>query len=77
MIVSGFALEAAHLRCRVYVEWVPTKANVADGVSRMGELDPWCAGRGLQVERLRLPRWLPHLGANLALWREVFGNRPE
>ena len=44
-----------HLRCRVWIEWVPSEANPADKLSREG-LAPFVPSSG-EVDTMVLPSW--------------------
>ena len=38
-LTNSYHLAVAHLECKVWLEWVPSKANVADLPSRDGDLE--------------------------------------
>jgi len=48
-VVTTIHLILARLDCSWWVEWVPSALNCADGPSRDGKLDPWCARHGIKV----------------------------
>ena len=45
------------LDCSLYWEWIPSKSNWADDISRLGWADPWCGAHGFQV----FPSSFPHV----------------
>ena len=45
------------LNSRVWIEWVDTKANPADGLSRSGLLDEWTQRQGWSLSIGSLPNW--------------------
>ena len=45
-IAAASQLLFLQLQTRVWWEWVDTKSNPADGLSRAGTLDAWTAGQG-------------------------------
>ena len=47
----------AELRCRVWIEWINTKSNPSDGLSRLGLTDPWTLKQGWHLVQGRLPAW--------------------
>ena len=47
------------LDCTLYWEWIPSKSNWADDISRLGWADPWPRANGFLI----LPSSFPH-----ALW---------
>ena len=47
----------AALQTRVWFEWVESKANWADGSSRLLEADPWVQKHGFEVARAGVPTW--------------------
>jgi len=54
--------EATHLLlhrigCRLWVEWIDTGSNPADGASREGVICPWCASNGIKVDVAEEPPW--------------------
>ena len=70
-LVSATQAALAHWRVRWYIEYVPTLANVSDGLSRLGNADPWCAEHGLTVEHLALPAWLVSLRAPMEQYLDL------
>ena len=74
------AVQAAHLLwlnlgCRVWIEWVDSISNPADGLSRLGLDDPWTKAQGWRLEHPRDPPW--HRDADRpdgvlhALWNDM------
>ncbi|CAE7557407.1 Dnmt3b [Symbiodinium sp. CCMP2456] len=69
----------AHLSCRVWLEWVPSDDNPADGLSRDGALDEWTTKQGwslrtqpclpwpalLRLDMTAVPSALEHWNATL------------
>lgn len=54
--ISGAAhLVAARLQCRLWLEWVPTDSNIADGLSRAGVDDKWTKQQPWQLQLWELP----------------------
>ena len=48
-----------HLRCRVWIEWVDSDSNPADGLSRLGFQDPWTQRQGWRLAHPGVPPWHP------------------
>ena len=46
-----------HLRCRVWIEWIDSKSNPADGLSRDGLQDQWTRQQGWQLSEAAEPPW--------------------
>ena len=46
------------IRCRWWVDWIPSASNCSDGLSRLGSKDPWHKKMGLTATVLQLPPWL-------------------
>ena len=74
------AIQAAHLMwlhlgCRVWIEWIDSKSNPADGLSRLGLEDPWTRTQGWRLEHPGDPPW--HRDADRpdgvfhALWNDI------
>ena len=64
-----------HLGCRVWIEWVDSNSNPADGLSRLGLEDPWTMAQGWRLEHPKVPPWhwdveLPN-GIFQALWNDI------
>ena len=56
------AIQAAHLLwlhlgCRVWIEWVDSIPNPADGLSRLDLEDPWTRTQGWRLEHPGDPPW--------------------
>ena len=47
----------AHLRCRVWVEWIDSDSNPSDGLSRDGIMDQWCLSRDIPIIVAAPPPW--------------------
>ena len=43
------------LQMWIYFEWVESKSNWSDGVSRVGPADPWCASHGIVPTEVAFP----------------------
>ena len=54
-ITTAFHVFIAALRARVYVEWVPSASNPADGLSRAGMEDLWTQQQGWQLTQAVIP----------------------
>ena len=50
------------LECRVWIEWIDSKSNPADGLSRLGLLDPWTQNQGWELSEAAQPPWRTALG---------------
>ena len=64
-----------HLGCRVWIEWVDSDSNPADGLSRAGFQDPWTQDQGWNLTHPGAPPWHP-VGQNpddvfRALWKDI------
>ena len=46
-----------HLGCRVWIEWVDSLSNPADGLSRGGLSDPWTLQQEWQLAESPVPPW--------------------
>ena len=56
------AVQVAHLLwlalgCRVWVEWIDSKSNPSDGLSRLGLRDPWTLEQGWRLSMPCDPPW--------------------
>ena len=47
-----------HLHCHSYWEWVQSKSNWSDGISREGFGDPWLRSHGFSIRRSTVPVYL-------------------
>ena len=56
-IVQTAHLLWMHLGARVWIEWVDSKSNPSDGLSRLGLLDPWTQEQGWLLSHGRQPHW--------------------
>ena len=50
------------LECRVWIEWIDSKSNPADGLSRLGLQDPWTQEQGWDFSEAPQPPWRSALG---------------
>ena len=57
-IAQGIQWLAVRHRIRLWVEWMDSGSNPADGLSRDGHADPWTARQGWELAPGRLPRAL-------------------
>ena len=78
------AIQVAHLLwlrlgCRVWIEWVDSKSNPADGLSRLGLEDPWTKAQGWRLEKPDDPPWHQDTsepdGVFQALWKDIWEKR--
>ena len=64
-----------HLGCRVWVEWVDSLSNPADGLSRLGLSDPWTRQQGWHLSEPGTPPWHQNTShpddAFQALWSDI------
>ena len=51
-------LQAYAMDTRLWLEYIETTANWADGVSRNGTTDAWALRHGFQLSRATLPQLL-------------------
>ena len=56
-MVQATHLMWMHLGCRVWIEWVDSLSNLADGLSRLGLSDPWTLQQGWQLAESPVPPW--------------------
>ena len=56
------------LGCRLWVDWVDSKSNPADGLSRDGIADEWTARQGYSLHEL--PSFLPPASSDIFRWCE-------
>ena len=47
-----------HLQCSIWWEWVDSKSNIADGLSRLGLEDPWTRQQGWKLSVAVEPPWM-------------------
>ena len=63
-----------HLQCRVWIEWVDSDSNPADGLSRW-DSRPWTPNQGWNLAHPGVPPWHPdgHKpdGIFRALWKNI------
>ena len=57
-IVTIAHLLYVKLHIRVYFEWVDTNANISDGLSRVGLVDPWTMNQNWQLYIAELPNFM-------------------
>ena len=76
--VHDIALSAAlwfhQAGCRVWYEWVDSKSNPPDGLSRQGVGDPWTASQGWDLSEVTLPRWLCSPHSLVEMWEAYLTN---
>ena len=53
-----FMSQFVHLHCHSYWEWIQSKSNWADGISRGGFRDPWLLAHGFSIHRSSVPVYL-------------------
>ena len=46
-----------HLGARVWLDWVDSHSNPADGLSRLGMSDPWTTQQGWALSTAQHPPW--------------------
>jgi hypothetical protein len=56
-VVCAIHLLLASVSCAWWVEWIDSESNPADGPSRDGLADEWCAQHGIPVEPLQDSGW--------------------
>ena len=74
-IVQTAHLLWLHLGTRVWIEWIDSASNPADGLSRAGLQDPWTQAQGWELSVARDPPWSGvHNSPDAlfqALWRDI------
>ena len=55
-------IQAAHLLwmrlgARMWLEWIDSDSNPADGLSRLGVADPWSSLQGWELREEKSPPW--------------------
>ena len=73
------AVQAAHLLwlrlgCRVWIEWVDSKSNPADGLSRAGLADPWTREQGWILDCPDDTPWHPDTSTPDGLFHALWNN---
>ena len=56
-IASMASTQLAGSRCRVWWEWIDSKSNPSDGLSRVGIVDEWVKCHGIEATDLGLKDW--------------------
>ena len=56
-MATAVALMCAFLQCRIWYEYVESKANWADGPSRLLEACPWVEKHQFPMNRFSVPVW--------------------
>ena len=62
----------ARLEIRICFEWVHSKGNCSDGVSRLGERDPFAKARGWKYEAMAEPNWSAFVDTPLETLADLF-----
>ena len=63
-----------HLGCRVWVEWVDSKSNPSDGLSRLGVADPWTVSQNWHLSKPCDPPWHEDVNHPDALFQALWNN---
>merc|ERR1712039_21516 len=72
-LIHAILLVIAGLRMRAWFEHVDSKANCADGGSRVGNKCPLAAGLRIPLAEVSLPHWPQQvLGASASEWLSLF-----
>ena len=69
-IVGAFWIAAYHLDCAIWLEWVDSDSNWADGVSRLYANDPFAKTHGFSLSEMPFPE-LPFDGEWQEIWDQV------
>ncbi len=69
-IVGTFWIAAYHLDCAIWLEWVDSDSNWADGVSRLYANDPFAKTHGFSLCEMPFPE-LPFDGEWQEIWDQV------
>ena len=56
------------LNCRMWIEWVDSISNPADGLSRDGLLDDWTQKQGWTLVQSKVPEWFSADWTPVQLW---------
>ena len=63
------------LECRNWIEWIDSRFNLADGLSRRGLLDEWTWSQGWRLPECQHPPWDGNTNAPdrlfHALWKDI------
>ena len=51
-------LALARLGCRIWFEYIESKANWSDSASRLLFEDPWCKANGFLLQQFEVPAWV-------------------
>ena len=63
-----------HLGCRAGIEWIDSRSNPADGLSRAGLLHPWTRSQGWHLSSAQVPPWADDVTAPDALFQALWSN---
>ena len=63
-----------HLECRVWIEWVDSKSNPADGLSRAGLQDPWTRVQCWRLSEAKVPPWSDNVDTPDSLFHALWDN---
>ena len=66
----------ATLRARVWIEWIDTDANLADGLSRLGLQDPWTLRQRWSLAEADLPPEVFRPAPLRSLWQRFEKSAP-
>ena len=58
---------------RLWVEWIDSKSNPSDGLSRLGLLDPWTLQQGWSLDEGSLPPWKATFRTHVEMCRDTLG----
>ena len=59
------------LGAHVWLEWIDSKSNPADGLSRLGLSDPWTRQQPWRLEESPVPPWRLERGRPDVLYHEL------
>ena len=73
------AVQVAHLLwlrlgCRVWVEWVDSRSNPSDDLSRLGLSDPWTVAQSWILSEPSEPPWHPDTSSPDAVFHALWNN---
>jgi hypothetical protein len=67
----AFHLIFLKLRTRCWIEWIDSKSNPSDGLSRDGVSDVWTTQQGWAVQEYQFPSWLHESASLEQLWASL------
>ena len=73
LIVQAIQWEALKLDCRLWFEWIDSKSNPSDGLSRDGLDDEWTVAQRWQLEAGHVPEMVTSKHALQAMALETLG----